>query len=163
MKKTETLKNKILKGKALDDLLTTWHRSKKRIVFTNGCFDLMHYGHIDYLSKASEYGDVLIIGLNSDLSVRSIKGSGRPIMDERSRALVLAALFFVDAVALFDEDTPYDLIAKVQPDFLVKGSDYKPEEVAGYDIVKKKGGDVITIDLVPGYSTSSIEKRIKEG
>jgi D-glycero-beta-D-manno-heptose 1-phosphate adenylyltransferase len=133
----------------------------KKIVFTNGCFDLLHLGHIDYLSKASEYGDILVVGLNTDNSVKRLKGNHRPIQDENSRAHILASLFFVDYVVLFDDDTPYNLIDKIKPHVLIKGSDYRKEEIVGYDIVKKNGGDVCTIDFLEGYSSSLIEKKIK--
>lgn len=134
----------------------------KKIVFTNGCFDILHHGHIDYLIKAAALGDYLIIGLNTDSSVRRNKGIKRPINDEQSRALLLASLRFVDAVILFDSQTPADLIRDIVPDVLVKGADYKPEEIAGYDTVVSHGGQVLTIDLLPGFSTSLIEKRIMD-
>jgi len=132
----------------------------KRIVFTNGCFDILHQGHIDYLAKAADHGDVLIIGLNTDESVKRIKGGGRPVQDETSRALLLASLRFVEAVVLFNEDTPYELIKTIQPDTLIKGSDYKPEDIVGYDIVTQKGGNVVTINYLEGYSTSGIINKI---
>ena len=135
----------------------------KKIVFTNGCFDLLHRGHVDYLAKAADLGDVLILGLNTDASVSKLKGPQRPIQDEQSRLHIIASLGFVDAVVLFDEETPLDLIDLVQPDVLVKGSDYKPEAIVGFDIVKLKGGKIQTIDFIPGYSTSLIEKKIKLG
>jgi rfaE bifunctional protein nucleotidyltransferase chain/domain len=141
--------------------LTKWNEEGKQIVFTNGCFDLLHRGHVDYLAKAADLGDVLVIGVNTDASVSKLKGPHRPIQDEQSRMQILASLGFVDAVILFDEDTPYNLIQMVQPDVLVKGSDYKPEDIVGYDIVTAKGGSVKTIDFIPGYSTSLIEKKIK--
>ena len=128
-------------------------------MFSNGCFDILHCGHVEYLAKAAAFGDVMIIGLNTDASVKRLKGPSRPVNDEYARAFVLAGLEFVSAVVLFDEDTPYNLIKKVQPDFLVKGSDYKPENIVGYDIVTAKGGKVVTVDLVEGYSTTkTIEK-----
>jgi len=136
--------------------------ANKKIVFTNGCFDLIHLGHIDYLSSAAEYGDILIVGLNTDASVKKLKGVHRPIKDEQSRAMILASLLFVDFVILFDEDTPYELIKQIKPDILIKGSDYNVEDIVGYDIVKKKGGEVITLDFLEGYSTSIIEKKIKQ-
>lgn len=141
-------------------MLSIWQFQGKRIVFTNGCFDILHLGHIDYLSKAKDLGDQLVIGLNTDLSVSKLKGKNRPIQDEVSRAFILASLSFVDAVVYFGEDTPYNLIKTTQPDILVKGADYKPEDIVGYDIVKNKGGEVITIDFLPGYSTSAIESKI---
>jgi len=141
-------------------LLAIWNFKGKKIVFTNGCFDLLHLGHIDYLSKAADLGDLLIVGLNTDKSVRNIKGNSRPIQDQNSRAMVLASLSFVDYVVFFDEDTPLNLIAVTQPDILVKGADYLPENIVGYDIVKTKGGDIVTINFLEGYSTTAIEKKI---
>ncbi len=163
MKNLEIIKNKILSGEKLERTLALWRFQQKKIVFTNGCFDLLHLGHVDYLSKAKDEGDVLVVGVNTDRSVKLLeKGQNRPITDEVSRSVLVAALHFVDAVVLFDEETPYRLIEKVQPDVLVKGSDYKPEEIVGYDIVKAKGGKVVTVDLLPGYSTTAIEKKIKQ-
>lgn len=162
MNKLEQLKSKIYTPEKLKSQLAIWEFQSKKIVFTNGCFDILHLGHIDYLSKARDLGDILIIGLNTDKSVRDIKGKTRPITDENSRAMILASLSFVDAIIFFGEETPYDLIKFVQPDILVKGSDYKAEDIVGYDIVKAKGGKVITLDFLSGYSTSAIEKRIKE-
>lgn len=161
MQKTDLIKRKIFDEKSLKSQINIWRFQSKKIVFTNGCFDLLHLGHIDYLAKAKELGDVLIIGLNSDLSVTKIKGEGRPITDQKSRAYILASLFFVDAVILFDEDTPQQLIEMVQPDILVKGKDYKAEEIVGYDVVQARGGQIITLDFLPGYSTSLIENKIK--
>lgn len=159
----ETIRHKIFEqGNADFDRYLAFLRFKgRKIVFTNGCFDIIHLGHIDYLSKASALGHVLLVGLNSDASVRRIKGSSRPIQDGHSRAMALAAFTFVDAVALFDADTPYDLISKVQPDVLVKGADYTPENIVGSDIVMAKGGKVVTLDYLPGYSTSAIEAKIR--
>ena len=134
----------------------------KKIVFTNGCFDLLHLGHIDYLSKAKDQGNILIVGVNTDDSVQRIKGNSRPITDETSRSMIIGSLHFVDAVVLFDEDTPYELIKLVQPDVLVKGSDYKPEDIVGYDIVKAKDGEIVTIDFLEGYSTTAIENKIRD-
>ena len=134
----------------------------KKIVFTNGCFDILHRGHIEYLAKAADFGDVLVIGLNTDASVSRLKGSSRPIQDELSRAHIMAALEFVDLVVYFDEDTPYELIKLIQPDVLVKGADYRVEDIVGYDIVMAKGGQVKTIAFLPGHSTSSIEKHIQD-
>lgn len=161
MQKTKLINKKIYSIESLKTKLNFWKFKDKKIVFTNGCFDLLHLGHIDYLSKASDYGDLLIIGLNTDKSVAKLKGSGRPITDEKSRAAILASLFFVDAIILFDEETPIKLIELIQPDVLIKGSDYEVEDIVGYDIVKAKGGQIITIDFLPGYSTTSIENKIK--
>lgn len=162
MTRPERLQKKIPEPLELAYLLAYWRFRDYRIVFTNGCFDLIHLGHIDYLAKAADLGDILVIGLNSDASTRRLKGPTRPINDEHARGLVLASMSFVDTVVLFDEDTPYNLISTIQPDILVKGADYKPEEIVGYDIVTAKGGKVVTIDYLPGYSTSLIEKRIRE-
>jgi rfaE bifunctional protein nucleotidyltransferase chain/domain len=137
-----------------------WKTEKQKLVFTNGCFDLMHLGHIDYLSKAADLGTKLIIGLNSDASTKNLKGSTRPICDEKSRAGLLAALFYVDAVILFDDETPINLITKILPDVLVKGSDYTIDQIVGAKEVLANGGEVKTISFLEGYSTSSIEKRI---
>lgn len=138
-----------------------WKTEGKRLVFTNGCFDLLHRGHVEYLAKAASKGDVLVIGLNTDYSVRRLKGPGRPLTDERSRALVLASLQFVSAVVLFDEDTPEKLIAAIMPDLLVKGSDYQPEDIAGSQAVIEGGGKVETIELVAGYSTTALLEKIR--
>jgi rfaE bifunctional protein nucleotidyltransferase chain/domain len=142
-------------------MLNIWRFTDQKIVFTNGCFDLLHLGHIDYLSKAADMGNRLIIGLNSDISTTNLKGSSRPITDEVSRASLLASLFFVDAVILFDEETPLNLIAKVKPNVLVKGADYSIDQIVGADLVIASGGIVKTIEYLPGYSTTSIENKIK--
>ncbi|HQH41197.1 MAG TPA: D-glycero-beta-D-manno-heptose 1-phosphate adenylyltransferase [Bacteroidales bacterium] len=159
----EVLQAKIITDPvALDRLIAVWKFKENKIVFTNGCFDLIHRGHIEYLAKASALGDVLVVGLNTDASVRSIKGRSRPLQDEYSRALILAAMRFVDFVVLFDEDTPENLIRKIQPDVLVKGGDYKPSEIVGYNIVTAKGGKVLTIELVENYSTTKLIKKIRK-
>ena len=160
MKKIEFISSKILDREQLRRACVVWNFKDRKVVFTNGCFDILHLGHIEYLAKAAELGDVLVIGMNSDLSVHRIKGESRPINDEHSRSMVLASLEFVTAVVLFDEETPYELIKTIQPDILVKGKDYKIEEIAGHDIVLAKGGKVETIKLTPGYSTTSIERKI---
>lgn len=162
MKHQEQVNDKICNGAdALKKKIAQWHEQSEKIVFTNGCFDLLHRGHVDYLAKAADLGTRLVIGVNTDASVSKIKGEHRPIQDEQSRLHILASLGFVDAVVLFDEETPYNLIQQVQPDVLVKGADYKPENIVGYDIVKAKGGEIKTLDFIPGYSTSLIEKKIK--
>ncbi len=158
----EIIQKKILNPNDLQHSLSLWRFKGRKIVFTNGCFDLIHLGHIDYLSKAKDLGDILVVGVNTDKSVKMLgKGENRPITDENSRAMIMASLHFVDAVVLFDEETPGDLIKTVQPDVLVKGSDYRVEDVVGYDIVTNKGGKVVSIDLLPGYSTTAIEQKIK--
>ena len=160
MKHLEKIYDKILDDKSLEERLNLWRSEGKTIVFSNGCFDILHRGHVEYLSKAADLGDILIIGLNTDDSVRRLKGPSRPVNDEKARAILLSALEFVDAVVLFKEDTPYNLIRRVQPDVLVKGKDYKAEDIVGYDIVIAKGGKVETIELVDGFSTTSILERI---
>lgn len=161
MSKHQKALDKIQTTTSLPGLLETWHKNKEQVVFTNGCFDLLHKGHADYLAKAADMGTKLIIGVNTDASVTKLKGPNRPIQDEQSRLFILASLGCVDAVVLFNEETPLELIKTVQPDVLVKGSDYKPEEIVGYEVVKAKGGDIKTIDFLPGYSTSAIEAKIK--
>ena len=161
MNQIEIIKSKIFSGKTLEYQLARWRFKGKKIVFTNGCFDIIHQGHIDYLAKASDYGDVLIIGLNTDNSVNRIKGPSRPVQDEYSRALLLASFQFVTAIILFDEETPYNLIKMIQPDVLVKGADYKEEDIVGYDIVKTKKGKVVTLNYLEGHSTTTIISKIK--
>ncbi len=163
MTKAEIIANKIASPEELKMRLALWKFQNKKIVFTNGCFDLLHLGHIDYLSKAKDLGDLLVVGVNTDHSVQRLnKGKNRPITDEQSRSQILASLFFVDMVVLFDEDTPYELIKTIQPDVLVKGSDYKPEDIIGYDIVTAKGGEIKTLDFLDGYSTTQIEQKIRQ-
>ena len=156
MNNLEIIQKKIYDRWRLERQLTLWRFKDRKIVFTNGCFDLLHLGHIDYLSKAKDHGDVLIVGVNTDTSVQRLKGANRPITGETSRSMIIASLQFVSAVVLFGEDTPYELIQQVQPDVLVKGSDYLPEDIVGYDIVKAKGGEIVTIDFLEGYSTTGI-------
>jgi rfaE bifunctional protein nucleotidyltransferase chain/domain len=160
MNKLEILTSKILDREQLRRACVVWKFKNRKVVFTNGCFDILHLGHIEYLAKAAELGDVLVIGMNSDRSIHKIKGESRPINDEHSRSMVLASLEFVTVVVLFDEETPYELIKTIQPDILVKGKDYKVEEIAGHDIVLAKGGKVETIELTPDYSTTGIEQKI---
>lgn len=160
MREIERIESKIICQKDLSNLILKWREENQKIVFTNGCFDLLHLGHIDYLAKAKDLGDRLIIGVNTDSSVKRLKGKNRPLQDENSRLHILAALHSVDAVVLFDDDTPYELIKKIQPDILVKGADYKIENIVGYDIVTSRGGSVQTIEFIEGYSTTNIEQRI---
>jgi rfaE bifunctional protein nucleotidyltransferase chain/domain len=163
MYRLDAIKRKIIGGPALERWLAVTAFRRKSIVFTNGCFDILHSGHIHYLAKAAGMGDYLVIGLNSDASVKKIKGPSRPFIDENSRAMSLAGLGFVTSVILFDEETPYELIKKIQPQYLVKGGDYKPEDIVGYDIVKARGGQVITIPLTEGYSSTNIINKISGG
>lgn len=160
MKQIEAINNKIYSLTELEKQVKQWNKENKKIVFTNGCFDIIHQGHIDYLAKARDLGDKLIIGLNTDLSVSSIKGPTRPIQDEKSRAIILASMQFVDAIVYFSDPTPYELIKTLQPDILVKGADYKPQDIVGYDIVKAKGGEIITLTYLEGYSTTNIITKI---
>lgn len=154
------IENKVLSFEGLSPLLNIWRFQDRKIVFTNGCFDLLHLGHIDYLAKAANLGQKLVIGLNSDKSTSAIKGPNRPITNQTSRARLLASLFFVDAVVLFDEETPYNLIKSIKPDILVKGADYTIDKIVGSDIVLELGGQVSTIEYIEGYSTSAIEQKI---
>jgi rfaE bifunctional protein nucleotidyltransferase chain/domain len=139
----------------------TWRALGRTIVFTNGVFDLLHPGHVRYLQQARDLGDVLIVGVNSDRSARGHKGDDRPITAEAERAEVLAALQCVDAVAIFDEDTPHDIIAAIQPDILVKGADWAADAIVGRDIVEARGGRVVRVPVERGYSTSAIIAKIR--
>ena len=139
-----------------------WKGKGQKVVFTNGCFDILHLGHIDYLEKARNLGDKLIIGLNSDDSVNRFKGPDRPVQDQVSRARILAALQFTDMVVFFNENTPLALISELLPDVLVKGSDYLAENIVGAEVVKKQGGEVKILDFVPGYSTTRIIEKIRK-
>ena len=152
----------ILEEKKLEAWLHDFRQTMDKLVFTNGCFDILHAGHVDYLQKARQLGDALLVGLNNDESVRKLKGDSRPIVDEKARAMVLAALEAVDAVVLFKEETPGRLIDQVQPDVLVKGGDYLAEEIVGYQTVIEKGGTVKVLPFLEGHSTTSIIKKIKE-
>ena len=161
MRKLEIIKGKVFHIEELRANLNTWRLLEKKIVFTNGCFDLLHLGHIDYLSKAADLGNKLVIGLNSDASTSALKGPGRPIIDQYSRSIMLASLSCVDAVILFDDPTPLELIAQIRHDVLVKGADYSVDQIVGSDLVLGYGGDVQTIEYLSGYSTTSIEKKIR--
>jgi rfaE bifunctional protein nucleotidyltransferase chain/domain len=155
------VKSRITDPIGLSRMLHLWRMQGQHIVFTNGCFDILHLGHVEYLAKAASLGNKLIIGLNSDASVRKLKGSTRPIQDITSRSHILASLGFVDAVVPFEEDTPILLIEMVRPDVLVKGGDWPTEKIAGSEFVQSYGGRVISIPLIEGHSTTNIEKRIK--
>lgn len=153
--------NKIIRKKEeLECTLSQWRFKSEKIVFTNGCFDILHRGHVEYLAKAAALGSKLVIGLNTDASVKRLKGESRPINNQEARAIILSSLIFTDRIIFFEEDTPLELIRYIQPDILVKGSDYKPEDIVGYDIVKAKGGEVVTIDLTEGFSTTAILERV---
>jgi rfaE bifunctional protein nucleotidyltransferase chain/domain len=158
----QTLADKTVDLSSLKNKVNTWQNGAQRVVFTNGVFDVLHIGHITYLSRAAELGDKLIIGLNSDSSVKRIKGESRPINSQDNRAALLAALFFVDAIVIFSEDTPLNLITTLMPDILVKGADYSVDNIVGAKEVIANGGEVKTIDFVEGHSSTSTIQKIKE-
>ena len=158
----EILNSKILDKERLLVKLTDWKEENKKIVFTNGCFDLIHLGHIEVIARSADLGDILIIGVNTDNSIKRLKGKNRPIVEEISRAKQLAALEFVDAVVLFDQDTPIDLIKMINPNIITKGGDYNTDQVIGNDIVTQNDGEVVIIPLTQGYSTTSILEKIKD-
>lgn len=153
---------KIFSLKEIQKQVHQWKMSGEDIVFTNGCFDILHPGHCDYLWKAKKLGTKLIVGLNADTSVQKIKGIGRPIQNQDARAVVLASLMAVDAVVLFEEETPISLIELITPDILVKGGDYTPEQVVGASWTEDHGGRLIILGFLPGYSTTAIEQKIKQ-
>jgi rfaE bifunctional protein nucleotidyltransferase chain/domain len=156
------LLDKIMSRELLKQTVTQWKAAQQKIVFTNGCFDLLHIGHLTYMARAAELGDKLIIGLNSDSSVRLLKGESRPVNNQQSRAALLAALFFVDAVVIFEEETPQNLIADLLPDVLVKGGDYTIDKIVGAKEVMANGGEVKTLTFVDGYSSTSIIEKIRQ-
>lgn len=159
----QDIKDKIVDTDTAQGLVALWQSNDQEVVFTNGCFDILHRGHVEYLAKAASLGQKLVLGLNTDKSVSRIKGPLRPVVDQNSRAVLLASLACIDLVVFFDEETPYELIKLLQPNILVKGSDYKPESIVGYDIVKARGGRVETIDFVDGFSTTLLIEKIKKG
>jgi rfaE bifunctional protein nucleotidyltransferase chain/domain len=154
--------SKILNKEEALKQIQEWQSEGKKIVFTNGCFDIVHLGHIDYLEKARNLGDKLVLGLNTDASVSRLKGPSRPVVNEYARARMMSAFEFVDTVILFDEPTPQELIETLCPNILVKGDDYSIANIVGADFVMAKGGEVKTISLVNGYSTTAIIKKIKD-
>ena len=160
-KALERVKNKIFNKNNLLEKLEIWRGANKKIVFTNGCFDLIHLGHIEVLARSADLGDILIIGVNTDSSIKELKGNNRPIIEENSRAQQLASLEFVDAVILFNEQTPLELIKVIKPNIITKGGDYNSEQVVGNKIAVKNDGEVIIIPLTQGYSTTSILDKIK--
>ena len=160
-KKLNKLKAKIFNIKNLSQIINEWRLNGDKIVFTNGCFDLIHLGHLEILARSADLGDKLIVGINSDMSIKKIKGNSRPIIEEDSRAKHLAAIEFIDAVVLFNEDTPYDLINILKPDVLTKGGDYKKNDIVGNQLINKEKGEVVIIPLTQGYSTTSILEKIK--
>jgi rfaE bifunctional protein nucleotidyltransferase chain/domain len=163
MSELNKINDKIISLEELKSRVKNWKANNEKIVFTNGCFDILHRGHVEVLAKTADFGNRLVIGLNSDNSIKKLKEENRPIVDEKSRAILLAALSFVDAVVLFSQETPYDLIAEIKPDILAKGGDYKIPEIVGHDIVQGNGGEVITIPLTEGCSSTNIIEKIKNG
>ncbi|MGB3867532.1 MAG: D-glycero-beta-D-manno-heptose 1-phosphate adenylyltransferase, partial [Xanthobacteraceae bacterium] len=147
----------------LDARVRAWREEGLRVGFTNGCFDILHPGHVKVVTEARAVCDRLIVGLNSDASVRRLKGADRPVQNERARAEVLAALEAVDLVAIFEEDTPLDLIARIRPMVLVKGGDYTREQVVGHELVDADGGEVVLVNILPGFSTTSLVARARQG
>jgi len=158
----DQIQSKLLSIPAARALRRDWAKAGEKVVFTNGCFDILHYGHLHYLAQARDLGDRLVIGLNADDSVSRLKGPNRPIQDINTRQMMLASLEFVDGVVLFEEDTPLNLIKSILPDVLVKGGDYTPDTIVGAQEVQVAGGEVKVLSFIPGYSTTSIEQKIKE-
>ena len=161
MKKINIIKRKIYNFDTVGDKVRQWQSNGLMVVFTNGCFDLLHYGHLHYLADARDIGDKLVVGLNSAASVRRLKGVNRPINDELTRQYMLASLDMIDAVVVFEEDTPFNLINMIKPDVLVKGGDWAVEQIVGSDIVLKNGGKVLSLPFVEGYSTTNLETKIR--
>jgi rfaE bifunctional protein nucleotidyltransferase chain/domain len=161
MKATKHIQQKILSAHQLQQELMRWRKFSKKVAFTNGCFDILHAGHIHSLMQAASFADVLIVGLNSDTSTKRLKGDNRPVNNEQNRALLLASLVMVDAVVLFDDDTPFELITSVMPDVLVKGGDYTVDTIVGAKEVIANGGTVGIIPLVEGLSTTSLIQKIE--
>tara|TARA_B100000683_G_C12280500_1_gene469719 strand:- start:36 stop:527 length:492 start_codon:yes stop_codon:yes gene_type:complete len=162
MSNLQSIKSKIYTLPKLVEQSKVWRNNGKKIVFTNGCFDLVHRGHVEVLANTADLGDKLIVGLNTDSSIQDLKGENRPIIDENSRAILLASLQFIDAVVLFSEDTPYHLIETILPDILAKGGDYKVEEITGHEVVLQNGGEVILVPFIDGFSTTNIVNKIKQ-
>ena len=156
------LNNKIYSLEELENKVNAWKQSGEEVVFTNGCFDIIHRGHIEVLAQTADLGDRLIIGLNSDTSIQKLKGKNRPIIEEQSRAILLASLEFVDAVVIFSEDTPLKLISALIPDVLAKGGDYEIETIVGHEIVQQNGGKVKLVPFVDGFSSTTIIEKIKK-
>ena len=156
----QQIQNKIIAQAKIEEASLEWKKKYNQIVFTNGCFDIIHYGHIHYLIAARSLGDFLVIGLNSSASVSRLKGTHRPINDDLTRTYLLAGMAFVDAVVIFDEDTPLNLIKAIYPNILVKGGDWKPDQIVGSEFVLSNGGEVRSLPFQAGYSTTNIESKI---
>ena len=161
MSHLKKLNNKICSFEKLRDNVNAWKQAGEEVVFTNGCFDIIHKGHIEVLAQTADLGDRLIVGLNADSSIQKLKGKNRPIIDEQSRAILLASLSFVDAVVLFSEDTPSNLISTLKPDVLAKGGDYEISTIVGHKVVQENGGQVILVPFVDGFSSTMIIDKIK--
>lgn len=160
MNQLEAVVNKIVTRDDAQRIVNEWKAQGEKIVFTNGCFDIIHKGHVCYLAQARDLGTKLVLGLNTDASIKRLKGESRPIKEEESRALTVASFAFIDLVVLFDEDTPFELISQLVPNVLVKGSDYKVQDIVGADVVMQHGGEVKTIDFVEGFSTTNYAKKL---
>ena len=161
MKNLKILKDKIISSGLILNKVKAWKKNNQKIVFTNGCFDIIHLGHIELLAKAGDLGDKLIIGINSDSSIKSLKGEERPVFDEKSRSMIIAALNFVDAVVVFEELTPLEIIKKIHPEIIVKGGDYNEDDVVGKDFISNYDGSVIILPLTKGFSSTSILNKIR--
>ena len=157
----QKIQSKIKTWTAAKEIIAQWQEAGEKVVFTNGCFDLLHLGHVHYLAQAKDLGDHLVVGVNADQSVSRLKGPHRPIKDENTRMHILAALACVDVVVLFEEDTPYNLIKTLLPDVLVKGGDWPPDQIVGADLVIQNGGVVRSLPFVEGFSTTNYENKIK--
>ncbi|MPM03988.1 Bifunctional protein HldE [bioreactor metagenome] len=158
----QQINNKIHSRESLVNAVNTWRSEGLSVVFTNGCFDIIHPGHAQYLSAAAALGDRLVIGVNTDDSIKRLKGNARPVIPEKERCLLLASFQFADAICLFDEDTPLQLITSIMPDVLVKGKDYNIDQIVGADVVLQNGGKVETIELVEGFSTTTLIEKIRQ-
>ena len=156
------MNNKLKTWEEITDISRKLKEQSKTIVFTNGCFDILHAGHVKYLAEAKELGNILILGLNSDSSVKRLKGNDRPVNNEQDRAIVLSALCSVSYIVIFDEDTPYELINNIKPNILVKGGDWKPEDIVGHDIVSSYNGRVMSLSFIEGKSTTDIVNKLRE-
>lgn len=156
------IKNKIQDWESARQSIQHWQSEGQRVVFTNGCFDILHFGHVHYLAQARDLGDRLVIGLNAAASVKRLKGPNRPILDEATRQLLLASLLAVDLVVVFEQDTPLELISLLMPDVLVKGGDWQTHDIVGSEQVLAKGGQVLSLPYIEGYSTTAIETKIKQ-
>ena len=155
------LNTKIYSLEELENQVNAWKQAGEEVVFTNGCFDIIHKGHIEVLAQTADLGDRLIVGLNADSSIHKLKGKNRPIIDEQSRSFLLASLSFVDAVVLFSEDTPINLISTLNPDVLAKGGDYEISTIIGHKVVQENGGKVILVPFLDGFSSTTIIDKIK--